>query len=87
MNILLWALAGGLLGLAAYQVIDLNEARGKLLAVAIGAFGGVIGGKEVAPVFATPVAGEFSVTAMLFAVGVAALFLAASDFVRSRWGI
>lgn len=87
MNILLWILAGGLLGLAAYQLVALNEARGKLLSMVIGAVGGVLGGKEVAPIFSTPVVGEFSFTAMLFALGVAALFLGASELLRSRWGV
>lgn len=87
MNILLWILAGGLLGLAAYQLVGLNEARGKLLSMVIGAVGGVLGGKEVAPIFSTPVVGEFSLTAMMFALGVAALFLALSQFMRSRWGV
>jgi uncharacterized membrane protein YeaQ/YmgE (transglycosylase-associated protein family) len=87
MIIILWILAGGALGWISHSVLGFNEARGRILCIVIGAFGGAIGGKEVAPLFSSAVAGEFSMTAMLFALGVATAFLAISQLVTSQWDV
>lgn len=87
MNVVIWALAGGILGWFAFSVLRFNEARGRLLSITIGAVGGIIGGKEIAPVFTTPIVGEFHASAMLFALAVAGAFLAISHLLFSRWGL
>jgi len=87
MNIALWVLAGGALGWVSHSVLGFNEARGRILCIIIGAFGGAIGGKEIAPIFSSAVAGEFSMVSMLFALAVAATFLAISQVMSSQWDI
>jgi uncharacterized membrane protein YeaQ/YmgE (transglycosylase-associated protein family) len=87
MNIVMWLVAGGLLGWISHSVLGLNEARGRILCIIIGAFGGAIGGKEVAPMFTSAVAGEFSVSAMMFALAVAAAFLAISQLMSSQFDL
>ena len=87
MDILLWTLAGGILGWLSHSYLGFNEARGRILSIVIGAFGGVLGGKEVAPIFATATAGEFSMTALLFALAVATAFLLVSQLMSSHWNV
>ena len=87
MNIAMSLLVGAILGWATCSFLGFNEARGKLLSSVIGAFGGVIGGKELAPVFSTAVAGEISMNSMLFALAVAAAFLAVSHVMNSLWDV
>jgi uncharacterized membrane protein YeaQ/YmgE (transglycosylase-associated protein family) len=84
MNLVIWMLAGGLLGWLAFSFLGVNVARGRFLSTLIGAFGGALGGREVAPIFASPVAGEFSMTAMFFALAVAAIFLVLSQLMSSH---
>ena len=86
MNIVLWIVAGAVLGLASYSLLGLNESRGKAVSMVIGAFGGVLGGKEVAPIFVSPTT-DFSSASMMIALAVAALFLFVGEFVRNRWGL
>jgi uncharacterized membrane protein YeaQ/YmgE (transglycosylase-associated protein family) len=87
MNLALWVLAGGALGWISHSLLGLNEARGRILCIVIGALGGAIGGKEVAPIFTSAVAGEFSMVAMLFALAGAAALLAISQVMSSQWEI
>jgi uncharacterized membrane protein YeaQ/YmgE (transglycosylase-associated protein family) len=88
MNIVLWTLAGGILGWVGHAFLGYNEARGKMVAIAIGAAGGLFGGKIIAPMFSTAaVPGDFSVAAMFFAAAVAAGFLFAGNFIHDRWGV
>lgn len=60
MNLFLWMFAGSVLGWVALSFLDLNAARGMWVSVIIGAIGGVLGGKLIAPVFvsASVVPGE-----------------------------
>lgn len=88
MNFALWTLAGGILGWLGYAYLDMNEGRGKMVSIAIGAMGGFIGGKMIAPMFtAAAVTGDFSMSALFFAAAVAAAFLAAGSFIDTRWGV
>jgi uncharacterized membrane protein YeaQ/YmgE (transglycosylase-associated protein family) len=88
MNIALWILAGGILGWAGYAFLGYNENRAKMVPILIGAVGGFFGGKVVAPMFtAVAVPVNFSMIALVFAAIVAAVFLAASNFVYNRWGV
>jgi uncharacterized membrane protein YeaQ/YmgE (transglycosylase-associated protein family) len=89
MNIVIWMLAGGILGWAGFSFLDFNEWRGLKVSIAIGAAGGFFGGQMIAPMFtsAAAVPGDFSSSALLFAVALAAAFLAAGNLVYHRWGV
>jgi uncharacterized membrane protein YeaQ/YmgE (transglycosylase-associated protein family) len=88
MNIVVWILAGGALGWAGCSFLGFNEARGTAVSIVIGALGGFIGGKLVAPLFtAAALPGDFSVSALFFAAAVAAAFLAAGNLIHNRWGV
>ena len=88
MNIALWILAGGVLGWVGYAFLGYNADRAKVVPILIGAAGGFIGGKVVAPLFtAVAVPASFSMVALVFAAIVATGFLAASDFAYNRWGV
>jgi uncharacterized membrane protein YeaQ/YmgE (transglycosylase-associated protein family) len=88
MNLVIWILAGALIGWLGYSYLHFNEARGKMISIVIGTAGGVLGGKLLAPIFtAAPPTGEFSLAALFFAAALAAAFLAAGNLVHNRWGI
>ena len=88
MNIAIWMLAGVALGWIGYSVLGFNEERGRLVSIVIGAIGGIVGGKLVAPVFTTIAAtGEFSMPALIIAATVAATFLAIGNLVHNQWGV
>jgi uncharacterized membrane protein YeaQ/YmgE (transglycosylase-associated protein family) len=88
MEIFLWILLGAAAGWATYKYLGMNEERGILVALAIGATGGLLGGKVVAPMFVTaPTAGEFAGDAMLFAGLVALGVLALGNHIFKRWGV
>lgn len=89
MNIVMWVLAGGALGWVAYQYWGFNEDRGLPISIAIGGAGGFLGGKILAPLFATAEAipGDFSPTTMFFAAGAAAICIFLGNFVSKRWGV
>jgi uncharacterized membrane protein YeaQ/YmgE (transglycosylase-associated protein family) len=88
MNIALWILAGGLLGWVGYAFLGFNAERAKMVPILIGAAGGFFGGKVVAPMFtAVAVPANFSMAALIIAAAVAAVFLAAGNFVYNRWGV
>jgi uncharacterized membrane protein YeaQ/YmgE (transglycosylase-associated protein family) len=89
MNIVMWMLAGGVLGWAGYSYLDFNEARGMVVSIVIGAVGGFVGGKVIAPMFTSAAAapGDFSAMALFFAAAVAAASLTAGNMVYKRWGV
>ena len=89
MNIVMWMLAGGILGWVGYTFLGFNEKRGMLVSIIIGALGGVLGGKLIAPMFtaAAAVPGDFSASTLAFAVAVAATFLFVGNLVHNRWGV
>lgn len=89
MNIAMWMLAGGLIGWAAYTYLAYNEERGVKISIAIGAAGGFLGGKMIAPMFtaAEAVPADFSASALIFAAGVAAACVYISKTVSERWGV
>ena len=89
MNIVLWMLAGGILGWVGYKFLDFNEGRGMMVSIVIGVVGGFFGGKIVAPMFTTAavVPADFSSSALFFAAAVAAAFLAVGNLVHNRWGV
>ena len=88
MNMLLWIAAGALTGWVAFAAVGLNRARGPWVSALIGAVGGFIGGKAVAPVFVSlPPGGELSMPVLMIATALAAAALAAGDLVHERWGL
>jgi uncharacterized membrane protein YeaQ/YmgE (transglycosylase-associated protein family) len=89
MNIAIWMLAGGMLGWLSFTYMAFNEARGMVVSAVIGAAGGLIGGKMLAPMFTdpAPVPADFSVSALFFAAAVAAVFLFAGHQIEERWGV
>ena len=89
MNVVLWMLAGAILGWIGYSYLRFNEARGMMISVIIGAVGGLVGGNVIAPMFAAAqaVPGGFSSTALIFAGAGAAGFLAAGNLIYNQWGL
>lgn len=88
MNLLIWMLAGGIVGGASYSFLHYNEARGRNISILIGAAGGLLGGKMIAPLFiAAGAPGDFSLAALLFAAAAAAACLALGNLVQNRWGV
>jgi len=89
MNIVIWMLAGGILGWVGFTFLNINEGRGMVVSILIGAAGGFFGGKIVAPMFtaAAAIPADFSSTALLFAAVVAAAALFAGSLIHDRWGV
>jgi uncharacterized membrane protein YeaQ/YmgE (transglycosylase-associated protein family) len=89
MNTFLWVLAGAALGWASFTLLNFSEGRGKIASIVLGAMGGVLGGKMIAPMLTAPasVAGDFSISALVIAMLVASVLLFVADLVNKRWGI
>jgi uncharacterized membrane protein YeaQ/YmgE (transglycosylase-associated protein family) len=89
MNIVLWMLAGAILGWVGFSYMRFNEERGLLVSAIIGAIGGLVGGKLIEPMFmdAQTVAGAFSTSGLVFAAIAAAGLLFAGNLVYNRWGV
>jgi len=89
MNIVMWILAGALLGWIAFAVLGYNKERGVKISVMIGAAGGFVGGKLIAPMFseAAAVPGNFNGSELFFAAAAAAVFLFVANLVHNRWSV
>ena len=89
MSVVMWMLTGSVLGWVAYSYLRFNEERGVMVSLIVGALGGFVGGKLVAPMFTAGALapGEFSAPALFFAAAVAAGFLAAGNLIYKRWGV
>ena len=89
MDIVMWMATGAVLGWVGYSYFGYNEERGMVVSLVIGAMGGLLGGKMIAPLFATAAAapGDFSTPGLFFAAGAAAALLAAGNLVYKRWGV
>lgn len=90
MEFLAWVFAGLAAGWAGYAYLGMNEERGVLIALLIGAAGGFVGGGMVAPIFAAaPALGApaSGADAMLFAVAGAVAFLVLGNHLAKRWGV
>ena len=89
MNLFIWILAGAVVGWVTYAFLKWNEPRGMIPAIFIGATGGIIGGKLIAPMF-TAVAlapADFRMSAMIFAIIFSAALAAIANMVLNRWEI
>ena len=87
MNIMIWIVAGGILGWIGYSAMHLNVSIGKMPAILLGAMAAFLGGKEVAPIFSAAAAapGGFSPSALFFALATAAAILVAAHMVQGRF--
>jgi uncharacterized membrane protein YeaQ/YmgE (transglycosylase-associated protein family) len=88
MNIALWILIGGAVGWLAYSYLSFDK-RGLMGSTLIGALGGVVGGKLIAPMFnvGAAVPEAFTSASLLFAAALAGAFLVISEVVYKRWGL
>lgn len=88
MELVLWLLAGAVLGWVAIAYFGLNQDRGTIVSIVIGASGGIIGGKLVAPMFVAATApGEFSMAALIVVLASAAACLVGGNVVHNRFGV
>ena len=89
MNIVLWIVAGGALGWAAFTLLRINEERGNIASIIIGALGGVIGGQFLAPMLtsAPVVSGDFNIQALFIAAVSASACLAIGNMIGQRFGV
>jgi hypothetical protein len=57
------------------------------ISIAIGAAGGLVGGKVLAPMFTSAAAADLSVPALFFAATAAAVLLVIGNLLYVRWGV
>lgn len=89
MNIAMWVLAGGVLGWIGYAALKVNEGRGMVVSIIIGAIGGFAGGNVLAPMLGAVVEtpNDFSLFSMTIALASAAGCLALGDLVYKRFRV
>ena len=88
MDIVTWLLAGSIIGWVGFARLGFNEERGMIASVIIGAIGGVLGAKLLAPMFGAAAApGEFSLAILIVALASAAACLAAANKIHDRFGV
>lgn len=89
MELVLWLVAGAVLGWVAITYFGLNQDRGTIVSIVIGAAGGAVGGKLVAPMFVAGAAvpGEFSLAALIVVLASSAACLAVGNLVHKRYGV
>jgi uncharacterized membrane protein YeaQ/YmgE (transglycosylase-associated protein family) len=90
MNIMIWLIAGGLIGWAGLHFLSMNRDRGPIPAVLICAAAGFIGGNSVAPMLSSavtePVVG-FSPFALVVAMAIATAAMYVSSELSRRYDI
>jgi uncharacterized membrane protein YeaQ/YmgE (transglycosylase-associated protein family) len=89
MELVLWVAAGAAIGWLAINKMGMNENRGTIVSIIIGAIGGVIGGKLVAPMFGAvaTVPGDFSLAGILVVAASAFACLFLGNVVHNRFGV
>ena len=89
MELVLWVAAGAAIGWLAIAKMGLNEQRGMIVSILLGAAGGVVGGKLVAPMFGAVAAvpGGFSLAGLLVVITSAVACLVLGNLVHSRFGV
>jgi uncharacterized membrane protein YeaQ/YmgE (transglycosylase-associated protein family) len=89
MSMMIWILAGAAIGWASFAYLKFSEGRGMMLSIVIGASGGFVGGKLLAPMFgfSAAVPGDFSVAALLLAFMAAGGLLFIGDRIYARFGV
>ena len=88
MNVVIWIVAGGIVGWIACTALHLNVSRGLVVSAIIGIGGAFFGGHVLAPIFGAAVgeAGAFSPFALLVAAATAVGCLTISDMMYERFG-
>ena len=88
MNVMIWMVAGGIVGWVACTALHLNAARGLVVSAIIGIAGAFFGGHVLAPIFGAAVGetGAFSPFALLVAAASAIACLTISDMMYERFG-
>ena len=86
MNVLMWVVAGGVLGFLSYMFLNAVGAWGAIVSTIIGAVGGFAGGNVLAPMLGAvrEAPNEFSVFSMLVALASAAGLLAVGNLVSKK---
>jgi len=89
MNIAMWILAGAGLGWAAFTLLGINEERGRIASIILGALGGIVGGQLVAPMMSSApvVSGDFNIQALFIAAISASACLAIGNMIEQRFGV
>ena len=89
MNLVMWILAGGALGWAAFTLLGFNQERGTVASIIIGAVGGLLGGQVVAPLISSApiVSGDFNIQALFIAAISASACLAIGNMIERRFGV
>jgi uncharacterized membrane protein YeaQ/YmgE (transglycosylase-associated protein family) len=89
MDIAMWLVVGAIVGWLGFSLTGLNEKRGLLVSILVGATGAFLGGKIFAPMLgaAPAVAGDLSMASVAVTAVAAGAFLAAGDFIQQRWGV
>lgn len=88
MNIMLWIVAGGLLGWAGFSIVRANRARGLLLSIIIGIAGAFTGGDVLAPLLgAVEIQNVLNPFSLVVALATATAFLAISDLLSRRYQV
>ena len=88
MNIILCVIVGGMAGWIGYSFMKLNEMRSLPISLALGMFGGYIGGQVVAPAIGLGAvnSGDFSPFPLVVALASAAAILIISSMIHKRFG-
>lgn len=89
MTVVFCMIVGAIVGWLSVALLHLNEARNTITCVVIGALGGFIGGKMVAPMlFAPAPAGEvFNVSTLFSGFVVASICIAVGHWIGKRWDV
>ena len=89
MNIMIWIVAGAAAGWASFTYLKFSEGRGIFLSLIIGACGGMLGGKLLAPMLGASAgaAGDFSVATLFVALATAGALLFVGDKIHDRFGV
>jgi len=89
MNILMWVLAGAMLGWIGFTILRANAERGLVISILIGAVGGLFGGNVLAPMLgaAADTPNDFNLFSMVVALASAAACLAIGNLVSNRFGV
>jgi uncharacterized membrane protein YeaQ/YmgE (transglycosylase-associated protein family) len=88
MNLVLWLLAGAVVGWIACSAMNMNTHRGLVVSAIIGVAGGFFGGHVLAPMVGTlEEAGGFNPIALLMAIVVAIACVTISDMMYERFGM
>lgn len=88
MNMMLWIVAGGLLGWAGFAIVRVNRARGLVLSTIIGIAGALFGGDVLAPLLgAVEIQSVLNLFSLVVALATAIAFLTISDLLSRRYQV